>query len=96
MTKEEYVPGAWNAICDVCGWKFKAYELKERWDKKMVCSEDWETRPASDFARRTRREMTVPYVAPEPTDIDVSPTYVASSVGVQENTKPSGTFNNEI
>ena len=95
-TKEEFVAGAWNAICDVCGWKFKSHELKRRWDGKMVCDEDFETRHPSDFIRTVREKLTVPYAVPESTDIDVSPTYISASEGTQENTIPTGTFNNEL
>lgn len=34
--------GDWNAICDVCGQKYKASQLMKRWDGLMVCKEDWE------------------------------------------------------
>ena len=94
--KEEYTPGAWAAICDICGWKFKSHELKKRWDGKMVCDEDFEARHPSDFIRHRNRELTVPYIAPESTDTFISVTYAASNVGVQENTKPTGTFDNSI
>lgn len=46
------VLGDWNAICDVCGFKYKASELKEQWDGDkllMVCQDDWEPRHPMDY-----------------------------------------------
>jgi hypothetical protein len=40
-----------NAICDVCGFRYKASELKLRWDKLMVCPDDYELRNAQEFVR---------------------------------------------
>ncbi len=82
----------YNVICDVCGFKFKNHELKQRWDGKMVCSADFEHRHPQDFAKIPRTERPVPWARPRPIDIDVGPTYDTSS-GTQENTVPSGTFN---
>lgn len=94
---DKLVLGDWNAICDVCGFKYKASQLKKRWDGFMVCPEDWEVRHPQDFVRSKPDDQSVPWTRPEPTDTFISVTYADSSVGVQENTKPSGTFttNNE-
>ena len=27
----------YNAICDQCGWKYKAKDLKRQWDGLMTC-----------------------------------------------------------
>ena len=35
--RERLVRGDWNAICDRCGFKFKASELKKTWDNLYVC-----------------------------------------------------------
>lgn len=43
--------GQYNAICDVCGQRFKSGELKQRWDNLMVCSQDYEPRHPMDFFR---------------------------------------------
>jgi len=91
-----YKHGDYNAICDVCGWKYKASELKRRWDGRMVCENDFELRHSLDKARQLGESLTIPYVAPESTDQFVEVTYAASTVGVQENTIPSGTFDNGL
>ena len=95
MTNGELKLGDWNAICDRCGFKFKASKLRKTWDGWMVCPEDWETRHPQEFVRARPDKQSVPWVRPEKADTFVSVTYNLSD-GVQENTIPSGTFNNEI
>lgn len=60
--------GDWNAICDCCGFKFKASELRERWDGLMVCPEDWESRHPQDFLRVRGDNPSVPWTRPESDD----------------------------
>lgn len=66
-TKDQnaYAHGDWNALCDVCGFKFKASDLKKRWDGFMVCSNDWETRHESDFFRASKEDQSVDWVKPD-------------------------------
>lgn len=85
--------GDWNAICDVCGFEYKASQLKKRWDGLMVCEKDFEHRHPSDLYRFTSREKSPPWTRPEPPELDGSPTYADTTVGNQETTVPSGTFN---
>lgn len=61
--------GDWNAICDVCGGKFKASQLRKRWDNLRVCSADWEPRNEQDFVRATRDRQAVPWTRPESPDM---------------------------
>lgn len=68
--------GDWNAICDVCGFKKKASELRKRWDGLMVCEDDWETRHPSDLYRfPTSTESIVPWTKPESSDYNLDPTF---------------------
>jgi len=60
--------GNWNGICDSCGRKVKASQLRKRWDGLQVCEEDYETRHPSDFLRVQREQISVPWVRPEVTD----------------------------
>lgn len=62
--------GDWNAICDVCGKKYKASSLRRRWDGLMTCTEDWETRQPQDLIRPIPDHQEVPWTRP-----DVSPTF---------------------
>lgn len=64
--------GNYNTICQVCGWKFKASELRKRWDGLWVCQEDWETRHPMDFYRTIPDQKALPYVLPDREDV---PTY---------------------
>jgi len=52
----------YNTICDVCGFKFKASELKQRWDGPMVCKDDWEPRNILDFYRTRNDVHKLPFV----------------------------------
>jgi hypothetical protein len=61
-----YKPGDWNAICDRCGFKFKASELKRDWQGFMVCPEDFETRHPLDFLRAKREKIRVPWTRIDP------------------------------
>ena len=56
--------GDWNAICDVCGFKFKASQLKKRWDGFMVCDKDWERRHPQDFLKAKPDSPTPPWTRP--------------------------------
>lgn len=55
----------YNAICDVCGFKFKASQLRKRWDGFMVCSADFEHRHPMDFYRVRDDNHPLPWVRPE-------------------------------
>ena len=60
--------GNWNAICDVCGFKFKANELRRRWDGYMVCFSDFEERQPQDLIRSRPEKQSAPWVRPVPVD----------------------------
>lgn len=83
MAITKLVIGDWLAICDVCGFRMHASKLRKRWDGLMVCDEDFESRHPQDLIRIPRTEGTPPWTRPEPEDNETSPSYVASTVGVQ-------------
>lgn len=58
--------GNWNALCDSCGRKFKALDLRKRWDGLIVCEEDWEQRHPQDLLRVQREQISVPFARPYP------------------------------
>jgi hypothetical protein len=60
--------GDWNALCDVCGFKFKASQLRRRWDNYMVCSADFEERQPQDLIRLRPDRQAVPWARPVPED----------------------------
>lgn len=79
--KEFYVAGTWNAICDRCGFKFKANELREDWQGFMVCEADYDERNPVDFFRVREETTGVPWTRPEPTDVFVGDNVDDSSLG---------------
>lgn len=87
-----YASGERNALCDVCGVKYKSNQLKKRWDGFMVCSVGscWEPRHPQDYIRGPRPEKAPAWTRPEPANSFVSVSYIAESVGLQETTIPSG------
>jgi len=78
----------YNTICDACGFKFKASDLRKRWDGLMVCSKDYEIRHPMDFQRVPRTEKTPDWVRPESSDVFIGPTYTTTP----EDTIPPGNF----
>lgn len=73
MSKSYLRLGSWNAICDRCGRKFKAYQLRKTWDGLMVCEDDWETRHPQELLRTVKDTQKLPWTKPEAADtfIDV-------------------------
>lgn len=77
-TNTYFKKGSWNATCDVCGFDFKAQELKQRWDGLRVCKEDWEARHPLDFQRVKPEKPTIPWSRPNDSEGEL-PT--ATSIG---------------
>jgi hypothetical protein len=87
-----YKPGTWNAICDVCGFKFKADELKKRWDGRMVCDADFETRHPSDlYSPRMDKPPAIEWSRPEAADTFVAVEYITDIVTAVDFTKGAAT-----
>jgi hypothetical protein len=63
-----YDKGNWLADCDVCGRKYKASALQQRWDGLMCCPDDWEIRQPQDFVRGIPDTQIAPWLRPEPND----------------------------
>ena len=68
MKHNYYKAGDHNAICDMCGFKFKASQLKKTWNGFMVCSADFETRHIADFIKGPRASIPLPWTRPEKDD----------------------------
>lgn len=75
MRQTWYRSGDWNAICDVCGFKFKNTALKKRWDGLMVCDEDWEQRHPQELIRPIADQNKLPWTRPEGSDQFITLTY---------------------
>ena len=68
---DHYKHGDYNAICDKCGFKYKASQLRKTWDNLMVCKKDWEPRQPQDFVKGVKDKQTVPWARPEPENVFV-------------------------
>lgn len=71
MTQNFLKLGSWNAICDVCGLKFKNHQLRKRWDGLMTCPADFELRNMQDFVQTPIERIAPPWIRPEP-DMDAT------------------------
>lgn len=80
MIRTYWKNGDYNAICDVCGFKFKASKLKTRWDGLKVCALDYEERHPLELARLFPNNSRPTWTAPEPIDVFVP---VCTLVGKQ-------------
>lgn len=68
MRRTYWKSGDYSALCDVCSRKFKASQLKLRWDGLRVCSEDWEVRHPQELIRSIPDQTKLNWTRPEPTD----------------------------
>ena len=68
--------GDYNAICDVCGRKFKFSRLRQKWDNTWACEQDWEPRQPQDYLRGIPDNMSVPLSRPDPPALFLDTLYV--------------------
>lgn len=76
MRNRGYVAGEWNVICDRCGFKKFASELRLEWTGFRVCSDCFEHRHPQDFLPAPRPETLPPWTRPEHTDTEIVVPYV--------------------
>lgn len=69
--------GDWNAFCDVCGFKYKASELRKRWDGMMVCAGDFEERHPQDYLRSVPEKPAPPFSRPRNDNIE-NPSFIGT------------------
>jgi len=67
MSRNTYISGQHNIICDVCSRKIKSGIARKRWDGFIVCPADFEMRHPQDFVRTRQDKITVPESRPIPT-----------------------------
>lgn len=63
--KEYLKLGDWNAVCDICGFRFKASQLRKNWKGEYVCRDDFELRHPQEFVRVAPEKISVPWARPE-------------------------------
>lgn len=56
--------GDWNATCSLCGFKFKASELRKHWQGQYRCQKCWEPRHPQDYVKGIPDDMSVPWSQP--------------------------------
>lgn len=61
--------GDYNAICDQCGQKFKASELRKQWDNLRCCFRCWDYRHPQELVRPIVDPKPVPWSRPVPAPI---------------------------
>lgn len=76
MKKTYYRAGTYNAICEVCGFQYKADEMRERYDGLFVCGPDFENKHPLEFSKVVVDDQTVPRPSPEPDPIFVQVEYL--------------------
>jgi len=59
-----FEPGAWNAICSICGRKRKSTEMVKNWQGYWRCPEHNEPRQPQDFVTGIQDIQTVPWSQP--------------------------------
>lgn len=73
--------GDWNAICDCCGFKFKASQLRKDWRGLMVCDKDYEPKHPQLMIRVPQDDPSVPWARPQSLEQFVGACYPWTSSG---------------
>lgn len=76
-----YVKGDYKTTCDVCGRRYLASQLRQRWDGLMTCKDDYEERHPQDFVRARVDNLSVPWSRPEPSNTFVAADYAGAIPG---------------
>lgn len=64
-----YKHGSWNVLCDVCGFKRKAEDVRKNWKGLFVCADScWEPRHPQDFLRGVEEKAAPDFIRNEPED----------------------------
>lgn len=81
MSKNYFISGEFNVVCDVCSKKLKAHEAHHRWDGFIVCKDDLESRHPQDFVRAKQDKISVPFQRPIPEYIFTDVVYICTVDG---------------
>ena len=77
-----YIKGGNWCMCDVCGEKFRSFEVRRRWDGALVCDGDFELRHPQDFLRGFPDHPAAPVTNPEQPDNFVPQTIQDAKTGI--------------
>lgn len=67
---DQFRLGSWNAICDRCGFKFKARALRLEWTGLRVCKECWDPYPPQLRVKAKIDDQTKPWTRPDENSLD--------------------------
>ena len=73
-----YASSEWNAVCDRCGFEFKASELNLEWTGFRVCGKCLDHRHPLDYVRAPREDVAITNVRPEGVDAFTDITYTTA------------------
>ena len=73
-----------NAICQICGRKYKASQLRKRWDGFLACKDDWHPRQPQDFVRGVKDNQQAPVISAETPDYFIPRCTLVSSCCIVE------------
>lgn len=73
--KDNYIPGNYWMICDICGLKYRSSEMQERWDHSWSCNKCFEVQHPQEHVRGKQDKISVPAAVPEGED-----TYITIAV----------------
>lgn len=66
VSQMTYSPGGTKAICDRCGFEYPLKSLRKEWTGLMVCSADFDQRPAQMMAPNVKAEgVALPNARPD-------------------------------
>uniref|UniRef100_A0A6M3IM08 Uncharacterized protein n=1 Tax=viral metagenome TaxID=1070528 RepID=A0A6M3IM08_9ZZZZ len=63
--KPKYIPGDYWMSCEICGFDYRASQMRKRWDGLWVCAKDFERRHPQDRIKTTRDRQRVPVASPD-------------------------------
>lgn len=61
--------GDWNALCSMCGHKFKASELTKNWQGQFRCRTCQEVRHPQDFVKAVPEREVPSWIQPRPRNV---------------------------
>lgn len=78
---QSYEHGTYSAICDRCGFEYKARQLRQQWNNLRCCigpetNDCWEPRHPQESVRGKRDNQMPPWVRPVPPEITLAPNEV--------------------
>ena len=83
MSITHFVDGQWNALCDRCGFKYKADKLRLEWTGLRVCNECFEPRHPQTLIKVPQEKINTSWARPDPdmSYYTVNWTAVAAAMG---------------